>query len=163
MTYFPYSVPLGDAERASLNLTAPFVQLERVEFNEIDMLGHVNNVIYFRWFETIRVAYLIERGLFPAKEDAFYAVVKWQEAEYVKPLFMNETVAITCRTAQYGRTSFMTEYGAHRVTDDHTTELCAKGRCLVVRMSQADHKKAPLTDGQVRDFSTLDGAINTAK
>ena len=36
---------------------------DRVRFGELDALNHVNNVVYLRWYETLRVLYLEAYGI----------------------------------------------------------------------------------------------------
>ena len=38
----------------------PFIHRERVRFGDLDAMRHLNNVVYLRYFESARIAYLSE-------------------------------------------------------------------------------------------------------
>ncbi len=46
----------------------PFVHHERVRFGDLDAMRHLNNVVFLRYFETARIAYL--RELVPGHDPA---------------------------------------------------------------------------------------------
>ena len=41
-----------------------YVHLERVRFGDLDAMRHLNNVVFLRYFETARIAFM--RDLFPS-------------------------------------------------------------------------------------------------
>ena len=88
---------------------------DRVRFHELDALNHVNNVIYLRWFETIRVAYLQDYGFtdYSHTDADPFLVVRAQTADYLAPMFQNETYILTARTSVLKPSSFIMEYAAH--------------------------------------------------
>ena len=54
-----------DAEQRMKSVLAGFsvVVTQPVQWGEQDVLGHVNHVTYFRWYETARIAYFMKIGL----------------------------------------------------------------------------------------------------
>ena len=86
---------------------------DKVRFYELDALNHVNNVAFLRWFETIRVAYVQDYGLTSYAEDDPQIVVRHQSADYLAPMFQNETYVVVARTKLLKPTSLIMEYAVY--------------------------------------------------
>ena len=131
-----------DAEAlAALGLPAwPYGYRDRVRFYELDALNHVNNVVFLRWFETIRVAYLKDYGLtdYSHTEADPELVVRHLSADYLAPVFQNETYIVTARTKLVKPSSFIMEYAIHA---DGT--LRATGDAVVVSLEQDGKTRRP--------------------
>lgn len=63
--------------------------------NDIDALGHVNNVVYVRWAQEAAEAHWLERATDEMKSAHRWVVLR-HEIEYKAPAFLNET--LTCST-----------------------------------------------------------------
>ncbi len=85
---------------------------DRVRFGELDALNHVNNAVYLRWFENIRVSYVQDYGLtsYGAPGDP-QLVVRRVTADYFAPVLQNADYVITARTTLVKPSSFVMEYG----------------------------------------------------
>jgi len=127
---------------------------DRVRFGEIDALGHVNNVAYLRWFETLRVNYLTDYGVHDYNTDAPRPriVVKQVTAEYHAELGMADYIA-TARTVEMRRTSFTQQYGLFA-----NGTLTATGSAVVVFLNE-DVRKMPLPDDLRARLIKRDAAI----
>ncbi|MBE3563138.1 MAG: acyl-CoA thioesterase [Hydrogenibacillus schlegelii] len=89
----------------------------RVRFGELDAFGHVNNVVYFRYFEQARIDYFGHLGLFTdlfTGPSSGLIVVAQQEAHYLKPLYFGDAIDVGVRCARLGRTSLTLEYAVLR-------------------------------------------------
>ncbi len=93
---------------------------DRVRFGELDALNHVNNAVYLRWFENIRVSYVQDYGLtsYGAPDDP-QLVVRRVTADYFAPVLQNAVYVVTARTTLVKPSSFIMEYG-----------LFVDGRCM---------------------------------
>ncbi len=85
---------------------------DRVRFGELDALNHVNNAVYLRWFENIRVRYVQDYGLtsYGAPGDP-QLVVRRVTADYFAPVLQNADYVLTARTTLVKPSSFVMEYG----------------------------------------------------
>ncbi|MEM9425317.1 MAG: acyl-CoA thioesterase [Pseudomonadota bacterium] len=85
---------------------------DRVRFHELDALNHVNNVVFLRWFETIRVRYVVDYGLTSyAADDDPQLVVRRVTADYLAPVLMGQDYVIATRTTLVKPSSFLMDYG----------------------------------------------------
>jgi acyl-CoA thioester hydrolase len=91
-------------------LARTYVHRERVRFGDLDANAHLNNVVYLRYFETARIAFM--RELFPEHDpsspDAKRGGVIFAECHirYRSPVKFDEEVAIACRIGEVRRSAF---------------------------------------------------------
>ncbi|MGJ7506966.1 acyl-CoA thioesterase [Variovorax sp. GT1P44] len=76
-----------------------------------DMYGHVNNVVYYSWFDTAVNALLIERGALDIHEGTTVGFVVETQCNYFAPLAFPETVEAGIRVAHAGSSSVRYEIG----------------------------------------------------
>ena len=86
---------------------------DQVRFYELDALAHVNNVVYLKWFETLRVRYIQDYGLTSYTKDDPQLVVRAQSVDYLAPMFQDEPYVITTRTRLLKASSFVMDYAVH--------------------------------------------------
>ena len=91
-----------------------FVHTERVRFGDLDANRHLNNVVFLRYFETARIAYL--RELVPSHDpanpeaDAFGLIFAECHINYRSPVLFDEEVAVRCSIGNVKRSSFRVEF-----------------------------------------------------
>ncbi len=84
-------------------------------FSDLDVLGHVNNVVFHDYLQEARVAML--RDLSLVHTDTFSQVVAEQRIRHRKPLLLApEPVIIETWLARLGNSSYTIEY---RILDEH--------------------------------------------
>jgi acyl-CoA thioester hydrolase len=76
-----------------------------------DAYGHVNNVVYYSWFDTAVNAYLIERGVLDIHQGETIGLVIETQCNYFAPLAFPETVEVGIRVAKLGSSSVRYEVG----------------------------------------------------
>ena len=76
-----------------------------------DAYGHVNNVVYYSWFDTAVNAHLIEQGALDIERGAVIGLVVETQCNYFAPLAFPQTVQAGVRVAQLGRSSVRYEVG----------------------------------------------------
>jgi acyl-CoA thioester hydrolase len=91
-----------------------YVHTERVRFGDLDAMRHLNNVVFLRYFETARIAYL--REIVPShdpahpEDDVFGLIFAECHINYRSPVLFDEEVAITCSIGNVKRSSFRVEF-----------------------------------------------------
>ena len=98
-----------------------------IRFADIDAMGHVNNAVYFSYFEQARMAYFKERvaRIWDWKEDG--VIVARNEIDYIYPVFLNDRMNIRLWVDYVGSKSFSVCY---RVVVGE--RLCASGKSVLV-------------------------------
>ncbi len=82
-----------------------------VQWGEMDALGHVNNAVYFRYFESVRIAYL-QQILYPRLPDQqrVLPVLADTACRYKKPLRYPDTITVGCTVTEVQGYGFSQEY-----------------------------------------------------
>jgi acyl-CoA thioester hydrolase len=92
----------------------------------MDAMGHVNNTVYFRMFETARIAYL--RAIDLASGSAVGPILASTHCRFRLPLSFPDTVTVGARTTEILEDRFVMEY---RIVNGAGT-LAAEGGGVVV-------------------------------
>lgn len=114
-----------------------------VRWGDMDAYGHVNNTIYFRYFEQARVEWL-EQLDFPVDPcEVSGPVIINANCTFMIPVNYPATVIVKLYAGDPGRSSVMTWYELFVEGDDR---LFAEGAAKVVWMDMQSGKSVPLPD-----------------
>lgn len=98
----------------------------QIRFNDVDKFGHVNNTVYFQFYDTAKTDYIATVCKGVDWERLAIVVVKI-EAEFVAQIKGDDHIAGRTRIVKIGNKSFHLEQD---VIDTNTQEV--KNRCLSV-------------------------------
>ena len=114
-----------------------------IRWGDMDVMGHVNNTVYFRYMEIIRLEWMMATGV-PANPKGLGPVIVNAFCNFQSELRFPGEVLARLYTAGVGRTSFDT-YTLLSRTDDPDT-IYASGGSRVVWVDFPQRKSAPLPD-----------------
>jgi acyl-CoA thioester hydrolase len=127
-----------------------------VQWGDQDLFGHVNNVVYFRWFESARVEYLKELGLARLHgNDDHGPILAHVTCNFRRQLEFPDTVRIGTRVTRIGHTSFTIEHGLWSTAKDGI--LAADGTSTIVLFDYANQKPIRVPDDIRRKMEELEG------
>lgn len=106
-----------------------------------DQYGHVNNVIYYSWFDTAVNAHLIEHGALDTENGTSIGLVIETQCQYFAPLSFPQTVDAGIRVAHIGSSSVRYEVGLFAQGEDLTA---AKGHFVHVYVDRSTRRPVPL-------------------
>jgi acyl-CoA thioester hydrolase len=119
-----------------------------------DAYGHVNNVIYYSWFDTAVNAHLIEQGALDIHNSPTIGLVVETQCNYFAPLAFPQEVLAGIRVARLGGTSVRYEVGLFAANDpDGLT--AAKGHFIHVYVDKATRRPVPLPENLKSVLETL--------
>jgi acyl-CoA thioester hydrolase len=143
-----------EASRAAL-LGFPAVIHLPVQWGDMDSYQHVNNVVYFRWFESARIAYLEQIGL---KEmyhgEGIGPILAAISCNYRRQLSYPDTVAVGAKISRIGRTSFEME---HVLVSDSQQAAIADGKSTIVTFDYRQQRPVPVPDDIRARIEQLEG------
>jgi len=113
-----------------------------VAWGDVDAIGHVNNVVYLRWFESARIAYW-ERVAETHRIHELGPILARQEIDYKLPLRYPDRVRASVTVTKLGRTSFTMGYRIHSVT---LGAVAAEGQGVCVMFDYQRGEKIPIPD-----------------
>jgi acyl-CoA thioester hydrolase len=115
-----------------------------VQWGDQDSFRHVNNAVYFRWFESSRVAYTRKIGLWELLEFANLGpILASVQCDYRRPLTYPDVVRVGSRVVRVGRTSLTME---HRVVGQATGSIAAEGTAILVLYDYTKAEPCPIPD-----------------
>ena len=106
-----------------------------------DVYGHVNNVVYYSWFDTAVNAYLIEQGALDIHHGETIGLVIETQCNYFSPLAFPQTVEAGIRVAKLGTSSVRYEVGLFAQGEPLTA---AKGHFVHVYVDKLTRRPSPL-------------------
>ena len=126
-----------------------------VQWGDMDAFGHVNNVVYLRWFESARIAYFQRAGILAQMPDVGPIQAR-QEIDYRLPLEYPDRVLVSATVAKFGNTSFTMALRAR--SHAHDRAIAAEGIAVIVMLDYRTGRKAPLSDDLRRRIEELEAA-----
>ena len=106
-----------------------------------DAYGHVNNVVYYSWFDTAVNAHLIEQGVLDIHRGGTIGLVIETQCNYFAPVEFPQVVEAGLRVAAMGRSSVRYEVGLFLQGEPLTA---AKGHFVHVYVDRATRRPAEL-------------------
>ena len=106
-----------------------------------DAYGHVNNVVYYSWFDTAVNAYLIEAGVLDVEHGGTIGLVVETQCNYFAPLAFPQNVEAGIRVAKLGASSVRYEVGLFAQGAPLTA---AKGHFVHVYVDRQTRRPVPL-------------------
>jgi acyl-CoA thioester hydrolase len=99
-----------------------------VPFSDVDMMGHVNNVRYFTYFETVRAEHL--HNLTKGKDAPGLGLILVRaEIDYKSPAKWLDVLLVKMRTIAVGNSSWVYEY---EIVDETSDRVIATGKTVQV-------------------------------
>ena len=108
-----------------------------------DVYGHVNNVVYYSWFDTAVNGYLIEQGALDIHQGATIGLVIETQCNYFAPLAFPQAVEAGLRVAHVGTSSVRYEVGIFAAGQ---AQSAACGHFVHVYVDAATRRPVPLPD-----------------
>lgn len=106
-----------------------------------DVYGHVNNVVYYSWFDTAVNAHLIEQGVLDIERGPVIGLVIETQCNYFAPLAFPQTIEAGIRVAHLGTSSVRYEVGLFAAGEALTA---AKGHFIHVYVDRETRRPVPL-------------------
>ena len=106
-----------------------------------DAYGHVNNVVYYSWFDTVVNAHLIEEGALDIHQGKTIGLVVETQCNYFSAIAFPQTVEAGLRVAHMGKSSVRYEVGLFVLGEPLTA---ARGHFIHVYVDRVTRRPAPL-------------------
>ena len=79
----------------------------QIRFNDIDMLGHVNNVVYGHYCDLARYHFLVQKlgGLIDLRTNRYILIMVRTEYDFILPSFMDDVLHVETSLLRIGNKS----------------------------------------------------------
>ncbi len=115
-----------------------------LRWGDMDAMGHVNNTLYFRYFEIVRLDWIYRIGAAAKPGAGEGPVIVNAFCNFLRQLEYPGDIRVTLHVAQPGRSSFETYHTIERC--DEPGVLYAEGGAKAVWTDYATKRSAPLPD-----------------
>ena len=106
-----------------------------------DVYGHVNNVVYYSYFDTVVNEYLVSSGSLDIEKSQTIGLVVETQCRYFKPITFPDAVTAGLRVARLGNSSVRYEVGIFRNDED---AAAAQGHFVHVYVDRSSRRPAGL-------------------
>ncbi|MEO0319084.1 MAG: hypothetical protein RL404_2761 [Pseudomonadota bacterium] len=110
-------------------------------WSDNDAYGHVNNVVYYQWFDTVVNQFLIVNGTLDIHEGGAIGLVVETHCNYFSSLAFPDPVTAGLCVTRLGDSSVRYEVGIFRDDDDLAS---AQGHFIHVYVDRATRKPTPI-------------------
>ena len=115
----------------------------QTRWQDNDVFGHVNNVVYYAWFDTAVNGWLIDRGLLDPAASSIIGLVVETGCSYAESIAFPEPVSIGIAVDRLGSSSVRYRIGVFR---EHGDLAIAQGHFTHVYVDRASQRPVPIPD-----------------
>jgi acyl-CoA thioester hydrolase len=117
-----------------------------------DVYGHVNNVVYYSWFDTAVNRFLIDAGLLDIETSPVVGLVVETGCRYHASVAFPDDITIGLRVARLGTSSVRYELAVFRAAEQHAS---AEAHFVHVYVDRATQRPVPIPDEAREAMRTL--------
>jgi len=132
-----------------------------VAWGEMDALRHVNNIVYFRYFESARIAYFEKLRFWEfMNQTGVGPILASIQCKFKIPLTYPDTVSVGTRIPSIEQDRFVMEY---RAVSHKSQAIAAEGEGVVVSYNYHESKKTPLPEEMKQRILALEESVTKGK
>ena len=125
----------------------------RIDWSEMDLFGHVNNVAYFKYIQAARVNYWeVSMLTVLFDEKRIGPILLSTGCQFLKPLFYPSNIVVESRIEFIKTTSF----GMHHRILNQQNEVAAEAHDVIVTYDFNKNEKVPVSDEFRRAVETIE-------
>ena len=122
-------------------------------WGDMDKAQHINNLVYLRWAETIRVVYFDAMGMNTSFAPGDIGpILAWQDAKYIFPMTHPDVAILGVRTIEVMPDRFLMETA---IFSEKHERIAAITKQIIVPYDYDQLAKAPMPDSWVAGINKL--------
>lgn len=118
-------------------------QLITTRWHDNDVYGHVNNVVYYSFFDSAVNTYLIEEGGLDIHEGDVVGFVVSSSCDYFASIAFPERIEVGLRVGKLGNSSVQYELGIFKQDE---VQACAAGRFVHVFVDRESNRPVSIPE-----------------
>lgn len=127
----------------------------KVSWGEMDALGHVNNIIYFRYLETARIHFFESLDLpLPTTHSGLGPILAHIECQFLSAIQYPDDLIVGSHIHHFGTTSLKMRHAVHSSRQDR---IVAHGDSVIVMVNYQTMEKAAIPEAfkqRVADYQS---------
>jgi len=142
----------------NLDKEYPVTVERKLEWGDMDAMGHVNNIVYFRFYENARIAYFHETKVNDEmKALGIGPILKSTSSVYRIPLIFPDVITVGAKVTKLDVDRFTMKYA---VFSHQYGRIAAEGEGVVVMFNYRTGEKTPLHDDIIHAINLLEKSVN---
>jgi len=130
------------------------VQIELpIQWGDMDAFNHVNNVMYFRYFESARIAYFEKLGIMGSHKNGIAPILAETTCRYKWPLNFPDRIMVGTRIIENHSHGFLMEYAIYSQQIKKITTL---GTGRIVMLNYTSHEKVKVDEQLLQKISSIE-------
>jgi len=121
-------------------------------WSDNDAYGHVNNVVFYQWFDSAVNAWMVAQGMLDIAGGDPIALVVETRCSYFAPLEFPQDVEVGLAVAQLGRSSIRYRIGVFGAGDE---QAAAQGEFVHVVVDRASRRPVEIPSGWRAKLETI--------
>ncbi len=132
----------------------PFIKEIPVFWGDMDSFRHVNNVVYFRWFEIARIAYFENLKAFrPLPDINVGPILVKTSAKYLKAISYPDTVSVGVKSVFYSEEKIEQIYA---IMSHRKNVICTEGNATIFGYNYKAMKRAPIPQDVLKAIERIE-------
>jgi len=123
----------------------PVVYEQKVAWGDMDAFGHVNNVMYYRYIESARIAYFDQLNIF---DQNVLTVIASSQCKYLKPTFYPDVLHIGAKVEEIRNSAIRMHY---LLWSTQQNQIVAEGNAVIVFVDKVNMQKT-LIPSMIREL-----------
>ncbi len=122
---------------------------QTVAWGDMDAFGHVNNVMFYRYFESARIQYLEQFNIFNYQ---VITVISKSDCRYLSPVFYPDQLIVATRVEEMRNSAMRMRYV---LFSQRQNKIVADGEAVIVVLDAKTNNKTAIPEAfkqQVIDF-----------
>jgi acyl-CoA thioester hydrolase len=133
----------------------PVVVEQYVAWGEMDSFQHLNNVVYFRYFENARIEYLQRMDWFEyQKSTGIGPILASTQARFRRAVTHPDKLLVATRISAMSEDRFTMDY---RIVSTKLSEMVTHGEGVVVTYNYVENRKVPIPQELRRRIEQIEG------
>ena len=137
-----------------------FIKEIPVFWGDMDSFRHVNNVVYFRWFEIARIAYFENLKAFrPLPDINIGPILVKTSATYLKAISYPDTVSVGVKSVFYSEEKIEQNYA---IVSHRKNVICTEGDAVIFGYDYKAMKRAPIPQDVLKAIERMESRVDKA-
>ena len=124
----------------------------QTRWNDNDIYGHINNAVYYFYFDTVVNSFLIKNQLLKLGQSQIIGLVVDTGCTYFAPMQFPDEITAGLRVAKLGKSSVRYEIALFRNDEAHAS---AQGHFMHVYVDEATRKPVPIPNKMRNVLNTI--------
>jgi acyl-CoA thioester hydrolase len=137
----------------------PIIVDDIVRWGDMDAFGHVNNTVYFRYFEQARIGYFDQiKAMEYMQTHGIGPILAATNCRFKAPLKSPDTIQVGATVSEFSEHKLIMKYA---VWSNTLQRVVAEGEGVIVFVDYREHKKMPVPADIVDKIKQLQPVLFT--